>query len=38
MDSIIVKDVLMIGTLVISFVLLKLMADWCEHQTERREE
>ncbi len=28
-------DFLMIGILAISYLLIKLFADWCEHQVEK---
>lgn len=37
MDIANIMDLLMLGTLVISFVLLKLLADFCARQTEKEE-
>lgn len=37
MDIANIMDILMVGTLAISFVLLKLLADWCGRQTEKEE-
>ncbi len=31
----IVMDLLMAATLVISFILIKLLADWCEKQVDK---
>ncbi len=28
-------DFLMIGILAVSYLLIKLLADWCEHQIEK---
>lgn len=28
-------DFLMVGTLAVCFLIIKLFADWCEHQVEK---